>query len=139
MLPNVTIELPLQTYNQLRFVAQQDNQSIPDMVAMLLADRHVEPRLPLDIEAELAMFPSLSTATLRLLAQPPLTREEQVELEQLHHIAQRSTSGLNTIESQREESLMAQYEHGLVRRATALSILQARGYKISEYLQLPVV
>ena len=87
-----------------------------------------QPRLPDDVEAELAALPSLSDEVLWLLARSTLTTEEQNTLAFLNNTAK--TRLLDAVEAERLETLLELYDRTLVRRAQAATILQQRDYDL---------
>lgn len=124
---NVTIELPETTVQALTQVAEAEQKSLTAVVETLLAEyRASEPRLPADVEAELLAMANLSSDILRLVANTTLTLEQQTRLEQLNQQAQ-TADGLPPAAQAEREALLQQYDRVLIRRATALDILHARG------------
>lgn len=95
---------------------------------MTLSHWPPQPRLPDDVEAELAALPSLSDEVLWLLARSTLTLEEQNTLAFLNSTAKTRT--LDPAETERLETLLDLYDRMLVRRAQAAAILQQRGYDL---------
>ena len=137
MLSTMTVELPEKTYVQLQQVAYQQNRSIPDVVQNLLTqDISRLPRLPDDLETELAVFTRLSNHVLWLLARSILTIEERTELANLNYKAQR-VEGLTDDEKMRQTTLLNLYNRTLVHRSEAANLLRKRGEDISSLFEIP--
>lgn len=127
----VTVELPSTTWEYLQKTARQQRRSIPEVVRDLVLRQTPDlPSLPLDVEAELAAFASLSDGVLWLLARTTLSAEEQRDLACLNDEAQRRT--LTQAERTRQQALIDSYDRVLVRRAHAAKLLKARGYDLSD-------
>lgn len=127
----ITIELPTPIAEQLEEEASRQKVIVRDLVRDLVLEHWSElPALPDDVEAELAAFHRLSDNVLWLIARTTLTPEEQEELADLNDEAQSPT--LINDEEARREALLDAYDRMMVRRAQAASILQSRGFDLSD-------
>jgi alpha-amylase/alpha-mannosidase (GH57 family) len=127
----VTIDLPGTLVQQLEHTAQQQHRSVSEIVREFLLQKWpLLPRLPEDVEAELAAFTSLSDEVLWLLARGTLSQPEQEELSVLNHSAQQRT--LRKSEQARQQGLVDAYERMMIRRAHAALLLKGRGYNLSD-------
>lgn len=123
------LDLPDPIVAQLQSTSRNRQRSVEDLIRELVI-QHWQPlpRLPDDVEAELAVFPSLSNEVLWLLARSTLTAEEQKTLAALNSTAKIRT--LTPAEAERLETLLDLYDRMVVRRAQAATILQQRGYNL---------
>ena len=87
-------------------------------------------KLPDEFEAELATFHGLTDEELWRIARTTLTHDKQEELADLNYEAK--FRGLTADEEARREVLLDDYDRMMVRRAQAASILQSRGYDLSD-------
>ena len=92
------------------------------------------PALPENVEAELAALHMLADDALWHIARITLTPDEQAELADLNEEAQ--FRSLSVDEHTRRETLRDAYDRTMVRRAEAASILQSRGYDLSDPMTL---
>lgn len=132
---SVTIDLPDNLVRQLEETARSQQRSIADLLRdLVLQNLESLPRLPDDVETELAAMSSLSDEALWLLARSTLSAEEQDKLALLNQQAK-----MRALDSQEEVSLAAllsQYDRTMVRRAQAASYLQNRGHDLNDPLVL---
>jgi hypothetical protein len=128
------VELPTNTFEQLRYVARQQQRSVNDIARDLIANALLD--LPQDVKDEMRTFAKPSTYgtlpddVLWLLARSTLSQDQQKELAQLNVEAQRRP--LTEVEEQRQQTLLNQYNRMIVRRAEAARLLKARGYDLSD-------
>jgi hypothetical protein len=126
---NITIELPSFVQQQMERRAQAEARSVADLIReLVLQNWQTSPRLPDDVETELAALPNLSDEALWVLARTTLTAGEQNTLATLNHKAK--TTKLTSAEEARLTTLLDLYDRALVRRAQAAVILQHRGYNL---------
>jgi hypothetical protein len=126
---NITIELPSFVQQQMERRAQSEARSVADLIReLVLQNWQTSPRLPDDVETELAALPNLSDEALWVLARTTLTAGEQNTLASLNHKAK--TTKLTSAEEARLTTLLDLYDRALVRRAQAAVILQHRGYNL---------
>ena len=136
MLQSVTIELPRPIFERLRIVAEQQAQSIPDTVDILIAQVETQSSLQNAITREMGALSSLPNEILLLVAQNPMPPTYQEELAELNDKAQR-TGHLSKSERKQQANLSEYYQNAILRRAYCLEILRRRGYDISALLQMP--
>ena len=75
---SITLDLPEPIVEQLESTSRNQRRSVGDLIReIVIQNWQPLPRLPDDVEAELAAFPSLSNEVLWLLARSTLTSEEQ--------------------------------------------------------------
>lgn len=126
---SVTIELPSFVQQQMERRAQAEARSVADLIReLVLQNWQTSPRLPDDVETELAALPNLSDEALWVLARTTLTAGEQSTLATLNDKAK--TSKLTSAEEARLTTLLDLYDRALVRRAQAAVILQQRGHNL---------
>jgi paraquat-inducible protein B len=127
---NITmkVKLPSNIFEQLRYIAHQQQRSVNDIARDLIANALSE--LPQDVKDEIKTFANLSDDVLWLLARSTLPQSQQKELAQLNEEAQRRS--LTQTEEQRQQTLLNQYDRVIVRRAEAARLLKARGYDLSD-------
>ena len=126
---SVTIELPSFVQQQMERRAQAEARSVADLIReLVLQNWQTSPRLPDDVETELAALPNLSDEALWVLARTTLTAGEQSTLTALNHKAK--TTKLTSAEEARLTTLLDLYDRALVRRAQAAVILQQRGHNL---------
>ena len=127
----ITIDIPAPIAEQLEEEANRQKITVRDLVRDLLLEHWSGlPSLPDDVEAELAAFHQLSDNLLWLIARTTLTSEEQHELAYLNDEAE--SRSLNDDEYTQRETLLDAYDRMMIRRAKAASILQSRGYDLSD-------
>ncbi len=127
----ITIDLPEALIERLESAAQSQRRSVADVVREFVIDNwKLRPRLPDDVEAELAALPSLSDETLWLLACNTLTTEEQQHLSYLNREAKERA--LTEEENKQLDALLDKYDRMMVRRAQAALILKNRGHDLSD-------
>ena len=128
---SVTIDLPEALLHQLESESHNQRRSVGEIIRdLVIQSWQPLPRLPDDIEAELAALPSLSDEALWLLARSTLTKAEQQELTILTGTAKTRT--LKPTEAERLETLLDRYDRTILRRAQAATLLQKRGYDLSD-------
>ena len=126
---SVTIELPSFVQQQMERRAQAEARSVADLIReLVLQNWQTSPRLPDNVEIELAALPNLSDEALWVLARTTLTAGEQSTLATLNHKAK--TTKLTSAEEARLTTLLDLYDRALVRRAQAAVILQQRGHNL---------
>lgn len=126
----IAVELPDETIQHLKQVANAQQQSIEEVVrTLVMQELPIAPALPAEEEAELAAFAHLSDEVLWLIARSTLTPAEQAELAILNDQAQRAP--LSPTQIEQRDRLLEQYDRVIVRRARAAEVLQGRGYDIS--------
>lgn len=126
---SITLDLPETILKQLENTSRTQQRSVGEVIREIVIQNWQSlPRLPDDVEAELAALPSLSDEVLWLLVRSTLTAEEQRALAFLNSAAKTRT--LESAETERLETLLALYDRMLVRRAQAAAILQQRGYDL---------
>ena len=126
---SVTIELPSFVQQQMERRAQAEARSVADLIReLVLQNWQTSPRLPDNVEIELAALPNLSDEALWVLARTTLTAGEQSTLAALNHKAK--TTKLTSAEEARLTTLLDLYDRALVRRAQAAVILQQRGHNL---------
>lgn len=126
---NIMLDLPDPIVEHLESTSRMQQRSVEDLIRELVIQNWQPlPRLPDDVEAELAVFPNLSNEVLWLLARSTLTAEEQNTLAALNSAAK--MRALASAEAERLETLLDLYDRMLVRRAQAATILQQRGYDL---------
>jgi rhodanese-related sulfurtransferase len=138
MAGRITIDLPETLLEQLESAAQSQRRSVAEMLREFVIDHwSATPKLPDDVEAELAALPRLSDETLWLVARHTLTQDERQTLANLNQEAKERD--LSHVEKQQRESLLNQYDRMMVRRAQAARILKDRGHDLSDpaILQAP--
>lgn len=127
---SITINLPETLVEQLESTAQSQHRSVADVIREFIIDHwKLTPKLPDDVEAELAALPNLSDETLWLLACSTLTKEEQQHLARLNQDAKERA--LTEEEHTQLQALLDQYDRMMVRRAQAALLLKNRGYDLS--------
>jgi hypothetical protein len=112
----LTVELPDETLKQLERVAQEQQQSVPDVVRQLVL-------------REMSGLPRLSDEVLWLLARSKFPSADQTLLATLNDKAQRE--GLSEIETFERDELLESYNRSILRRARAAEVLLERGYDLS--------
>lgn len=128
---SITIDLPETLLQQLESASRKQHRSVGEIIRdLVIQSWQLLPRLPDDIEAELAALPSLSDEALWLLARSTLTKAEQQELTILTGTAKTRT--LKPTEAERLETLLDRYDRTILRRAQAATLLQKRGYDLSD-------
>jgi hypothetical protein len=128
---SVTINLPSQTVQRLEKSAQQQQQTIAQLVHDLVLQATTPlPTLPPDLENELLAFNHLSDETLWLLARGTLGKNQVARLAWLNE--QGGERELSAEEQVEQEELLAEYGRVLVRRAQAAALLHQRGYDLSD-------
>lgn len=135
---NIMLDLPDPILEQLESTSRTQQRPVGDLIReLVIQNLQPLPRLPDDVEAELAVFPNLSNEVLWLLARSTLTTEEQNTLTSLNSAAK--MRALAPAETERLETLLDLYDRLLVRRAQAATILQQRGYDLRnpQVLQSP--
>jgi len=126
---SITLDLPEPIVEQLESTSRNQHRSVGELIReIVIQNWQPLPRLPDDVEAELAAFPSLSNEVLWLLARSTLTTEEQNTLATLNGAAK--IRALEPAEAARLDTLLDLYDRLLVRRAQAATILQQRGYDL---------
>lgn len=126
----IIIDLPVQLAEQLQASAERQKRAVGDLVRDIVVEHWQEsPALPEEVEAELAVFYSLSDEVLWLIARTPLSEDHQLELASLNELSQTRT--LTAIEESKRDQLLATYDQIVVRRAQAATVLSARGYDLS--------
>lgn len=89
---NVTLDLPENLILDLKDKAQTQHRSIAEVVReMVLQNWQPSPKLPADVESELAAMSNLSDEVLWLLVRNTMTREEQEMLAALNITAKEHT------------------------------------------------
>lgn len=135
---SVTIDLPEPVQQQMEETAQLEQRPVADIIRdLVLQHWPITPKLPDDVEAELAALPNLSDDALWILARSTLSALEQAELAALNQKAK--TTNLTVADDKRLSVLLEQYDRTMVRRAEASAILQQRGYDLRDpaVLQIP--
>ena len=123
----VTLDLPENLVQELENDAQKQHRSIADVLSELVVQNwQSSPKLPDNVEAELAAMSSLSDEALWLLARSTMSNAEQEQLAILNQEAKGRT--LERDEEAFLEKLLHQYDRTMIRRAQAASLLQERGY-----------
>ncbi|MEZ4662140.1 MAG: hypothetical protein R2911_31710 [Caldilineaceae bacterium] len=126
----VTLDLPENLVQELENDAQKQQRSIADVLSELVVQNwQSSPKLPDNVEAELAAMSSLSDEALWLLARSTMSKDEQEQLAILNQEAKGRT--LEREEEALLERLLHQYDGTMIRRAQAASLLQDRGYDMS--------
>ena len=126
---NVTIDLPEAVQRQMEEAAQSEHRSIAELIRDLVIQNWQQlPRLPDDVEAELAALDDLSDEVLWLLARSTMTNGEQAEMAHLNDKAQHTS--LTSLDEERLSTLMDAYDRTMIRRAQAAALLQKRGYHL---------
>lgn len=126
---SITLDLPETILKQLENTSRTQQRSVGEMISEIVIQNWQSlPRLPDDVEAELAALPSLSDEVLWLLVRSTLTAEEQRTLAFLNSTAKTRT--LDPAETERLATLLDLYDRMLVRRSQAAAILQQRGYNL---------
>lgn len=136
MLEAVTIELPQPTFERLRSVAEQNQQTIPDAVDALVAQSTQSPSLQDMVEDEMATLANLPDEVLLLIVQNPMPREYQEELATLNDTMQQ-VGRLSDQERARQIFLSTYYQNAILRRSYCMELLRRHGYNLSDILQLP--
>ena len=136
MLQAVTIELPRPTFERLRTVAEQNQQTIPDVVDALVTQMKQPPSLQNTVEQEMAALAGLPDEILLLVVQNPMPQEYQEELAMLNDEMQR-TGQLSTQAQARQAYLSMYYQNAILRRSYCLELLRRHGYNLSNILQMP--
>ena len=131
---SITIDLPDLVATRLESVASRQHRSISEMMAEVMGTWSLNefsavPKLPDDVEAELATFTGLSDGILWILARSTLSTRQQEELSLLNHKAQQQP--LSKLEQEHQQKLIDAYDRMMIRRAQAAMILKRRGYDLS--------
>jgi len=127
----MTINLPRSLVRELEITARRHQRTLSGIVRdLIMQAKPALPTLPDKIEAELAALPNLSDDVLWLVARNTLTKTEQDELAVLNQQAKQTP--LTEKEEASREALLATYNHMMVRRAQAASLLTARGHDLSD-------
>ena len=127
----VTIELPSHTVQRLEQSAQQQRQTVAQLVRDLVLQVTTPlPALPPDLERELQAFELLSDETLWALARTVLTQRQLTRLAWLNEEA--GARQLTEDEELERTALLDEYGRVLVRRATAAGLLKKRGHDLSD-------
>ncbi len=132
----VTIELPQPTFERLRIIAEQQAQSIPDMVDALVTQMKQPSLLQDTIEKEMAALASLPDEILLLVVQNPMPQKYQEELAALNDEMQR-TGHLSKLAQTRQAYLSTYYQNAILRRSYCMELLRRHGYDLSDLLQMP--
>jgi len=85
------------------------------------------------LQTALAQMAYLNDATLWQMARATMPKEQQTELEDLHH--QKQNQGLSKNEEKTEQTLLQLYRETILIRAQAAVLLKLRGYDISNLEQ----
>src|SRR5690348_15847488 len=126
----ITLHLPDELYNRLKQDAEQRNRTLEEELLHVLA--YALPQdtqtLPADTAAELEALEVLNDAAVWRAARSHLSPRDSQRLEALHRKQQ--SGSLSMAESDEIASLTRHYDHTLVLRARAASILADRGHDV---------
>jgi len=130
------VSLSKDLYRQLRRRAQRSQRSVDEWVEETVKRRirpliEVEDDLPPWLQTELRAMQDLSDAALWALARSALAEAKQTELTQLNETGQERP--LTAAEKTRQQTLLNEYNESVLRRAHAATLLQARGYDLSDW------
>lgn len=133
--PMVSIQVPEPIYRRLRRAAELTYRSVEDVLTTTVdAALSPSPDLPEDLANDLAAMMMFSDAALWAASESSLSAAEQRRLRQLTHAGgRRAQSVAEKAEMQR---LLDNYDHSVLKRAKALSVLAQRGYELPDHLAL---
>ncbi len=126
----VTVELSETLYQQAKETAAATSLSLEEVLAQSIALSlpPLEDDLPTDLRAELSALMLLSDDDLWQVARSELPEEQQERLEALTEL--RKERELSNDEAEEFESLFAEGERVMVRKAESYRLLTRRGYTI---------
>ncbi len=130
----VTVTIPKRLYHRLQSVARDTNQAVSELLiasaeAMLALD-NADAALPPELADELAAMRLLSDKALWATTEALLSPEQQARLSELTR--QQAARALTAVEQDELKSLLAEYDHSVLRRAQAFALLSLRGHTLPD-------
>jgi len=126
----ITLSLPDGVYEQLRLAAEKLQRRVEDVLReAVTAAAPVAGEAPTGMRSALAQMAYLNDAALWQAARATMRPEQRERLEALH--IQQQKSGLSVGEQDEEHALLGLYRETLLVRAQATTLLQQRGYDVS--------
>ena len=128
---SVSVELPVDVYNQIKRAAERSHRSVDDvLVEAVMAVAPVIDTAPEALRSSLAQLAYLNDAALWRAARATIPREQRERLEALHEMKQRRP--LTDDEGAEEKDILRPYQDTLLVRAQAAVLLKQRGYDVSD-------
>jgi hypothetical protein len=131
----VSVEIPEPLYRRLQNAAAVAQRSVDDVLASaVIIPLPATSDLPEAIAEELAEMIWLSDDALLAATKTTFSARQQARLAELNDLADDRV--LSEKEAAERTSLLAAYEHAVLRRAQAFHILARRGHRIPTYQEL---
>lgn len=125
-----TINIPETLYTKARSIADNNAQSVDDVIRELLSTSLDNPRLslPKAEQDELIAFTYLSDATLRTIAREQMPQSEQDTMQSL--MGKNNMGKLSSAEQIRLNHYVEMGQSLMLRKAEAIKLLMQRGHQV---------
>ncbi|MFN8458651.1 MAG: hypothetical protein U0401_29025 [Anaerolineae bacterium] len=130
----VTVTIPERLYRRLASVAASTNRAVSEVLIAsaeaALTIESADTSLPPEMADELTAMRLFSDEALWSAMEPILSAPQQARLTQLTR--EQSVRSLTGAEQDELNSLLAEYDYSVLRRAQAMALLSLRGHKLPD-------